>query len=99
MPAIIRLSREKHEDLATAIRTQAQICRLETVTVSPDVSSLTAGQNFIIVNAVLKGDFTNLRTFLIKLGEIQYLENTEEINIRQQTDKMEFKLKLRFATH
>lgn len=96
MPLKNKLSRKDQEQLLLILRSTAGQCNLEILSMSPDLSALT-GNTGIIVNAVLKGDFFNLRRFLIGVGAINYLDQIEDIHIRQQPDKMEFTLKIRFA--
>jgi hypothetical protein len=43
---------------------------------------------------VVRGDFLNFRKLLIGLGEVAYVERIEEIQIQQNPDALEFKMKV-----
>jgi hypothetical protein len=45
----------------------------------------------------MKGDLSNYRRFMIALGAVPYVDQIEEINIKQFADAMEFKLKIGVA--
>jgi hypothetical protein len=70
---------------------------MDVISISPDINSLSDNSNFLIVNAVISGDFFNFRKLLINLGEVPYSERVEEIQIQQNQDIMEFKMKIRLA--
>jgi hypothetical protein len=70
---------------------------LMTVSLTPDLTSLASSSNYLLHNAVVKGEFVNLRKMLIGLGNISYIDKIEEIIIQQQPDTMEFKIKIWIA--
>ncbi len=70
---------------------------LDTVSVSVDIHSVAARSPSLLVNTVLRGEFMNFRNFLIGLGELPYLERIEEIEVRQEPEFMEFRVKIRLA--
>jgi hypothetical protein len=65
-----------------------------TVSIIPDIANLTSDSQYLLYNAVVKGEFINLRQLLINLGSIPYLDRIEEISIGQYPDVMEYKIKL-----
>ena len=96
-PARNRLSREVINLFPTTFKDIAKKAGMGAISISPDLNSLTDDSKFLIVNAVIRGDFFNFRKLLIGLGEVPYLERVEEIQVQQNQDIMEFKMKIRLA--
>jgi hypothetical protein len=96
-PAKERLSRKLIDLFPTTLNDMAKKTGMDVISISPDLNSLSDNSNFLIVNAVIRGDFFNFRKLLINLGEVPYSERVEEIQIRQTQDSMEFKMKIRLA--
>jgi hypothetical protein len=65
---------------------------LTSVVLNPD--TVTGGGKFLSANTVLRGDFFNLRKYLINLGAIPYIQHIEEISIQQKPAAMEFNMKI-----
>ena len=78
-------------------RTIAGSAGLIMVSLKPDLSTSAASSAFFLHNVVLKGEFANLRKMLIGLGAVPYLDRIEEINIQQNPDSMEFRMKIWIA--
>jgi len=55
------------------------------------------GSKYLIYNATVKGEFANFRKLLVVLGEMPYVEQIEEMNMKQDSDSMEFGLKIGIA--
>ncbi len=70
---------------------------LVAVSVTSDTTNTTASSKFLLHNAVVKGNFTNLRKMLISLSSISYLDRIEEIRISQRADSMEYKIQIWLA--
>jgi hypothetical protein len=64
---------------------------------TPDLNTLAGSSSSLLHNVVLKGEFANFRKMLIGLGAVAYLDRIEEINIQQNPDSMEFKMKIWIA--
>lgn len=79
------------------VRTVAGMAGLITVSLRPDLSTLNGSSTSLLQNVVLKGEFSNFRKMLIGLGAIPYLDRIEEINILQNSDSMEFRMKIWIA--
>jgi len=79
------------------VRMIAGSAGLMMVSLKPDLSTSAASSAFLLHNVVLKGEFTNLRKMLIGLGAVPYLDRIEEINIQQNPDSMEFRMKIWIA--
>lgn len=96
-PAKNKLLRESMDLFPATLTSISKEAGMDVVSISPDINLLSSGSKFLIVNAVIKGDFFNFRKLLVGLGKIPYSESVEEIQIRQQKDAMEFRLKIRLA--
>jgi hypothetical protein len=96
-PAKERLSRKSIDLFPAAFRDIAKKAGMDVISISPDLNSLSDNSTFLIINAVVRGDFFDFRKLLINLGGVTYSENVEEIQIKQNQDVMEFKLKIRLA--
>ena len=92
-----KLSRDQVSLVPSTVRRIANNSAMETISVSPDVTSLADQSRHLLVRAVLRGDFMSFRKFLIGVGELPYLERLEEIEIQQDSYFMEFRMKIRLA--
>lgn len=90
-----KLSRDLVSVVPSTVRRIAKNSDMEAISVLPDVTSLADQSRHLLVGAVLRGDFMNFRKFLIGVGELPYLERLEEIEIQQDSDFMEFRVKMR----
>jgi hypothetical protein len=88
------LSRTQMDVVPATFREIAKKANLDIVSASPDLNFLGTESRFLPINATMRGDFFNFRKFLISLGEVSYLERIEEIQIQQNEDTMEFKIKV-----
>jgi hypothetical protein len=96
-PARSTLLRTQLNAIPATLREIARKANLDMVSASPDLNSLSSESRLLQVNAIIRGNFFNFRKFLIGLGEVSYMERVEEIQIQQNEDTMEFKIKLWFA--
>jgi len=64
---------------------------------TPDLNSAVGSSSSLLHNVVLRGELANFRKILIGLGSIPYLDRIEDINIQQNPDSMEFKMKIWIA--
>jgi hypothetical protein len=80
-----------------AFKDLAKKSGLMAVSLTPDLPSLATSSSYLFYNAVIKGEFVNLRKVLIGLGNIPYIDKIEEINIQQQSDTMEYRIKIWIA--
>jgi len=58
---------------------------------------MTGDSKSLLYNATVKGEFANFRRLLIGLGAVPFIDQIEEISIKQGRDNMEFKLKIWIA--
>ena len=90
-----RQDADKFQDLFRAIAIKAG---LMTVSLTPDLGTLTSTSPSLLYNAVVKGEFANLRNMLVGLGGVSYVDKIEEIHIQQYPDSMEFRIKIWIAS-
>jgi hypothetical protein len=96
-PARTKLSRGETEKFQKSFREEAQKANLMVMSLMPDPDSLGAGSKYLIYSATVKGEFANFRKLLVGLGEMSYVERIEEMNMKQDSDSMEFRLKIGIA--
>ncbi len=96
-PPKITVSREEAGKFQDVFKTITGKTNLRTISLTPDLSKLTANPPFLVQSAVLRGEFANFRKMLIELGGVPYLDKIEEISIQQFPDSMEFRLKMWIA--
>ena len=93
-PARNTLPRDQVSKVPKTFGEIAGKCNMEAVSVAPDLKSLNRGSRFLLFHTVVRGDFLNFRKLLIGLGEVAYVERIEEIQIQQNPDALEFKMKV-----
>jgi len=96
-PAPSKLSRQDFEKFQYAFRAEAGKAGLMVGSLAPDTKSLEGGSQKLLYNVTVKGEFANFRKLLAGLGSLPYIEQIDEINITQNSDSMEFKLKIWIA--
>jgi hypothetical protein len=94
-PESAKLSKDLVRVVPSTMRRIAKNSDMEMISVSPDVAALADQSRHLLVRAVLRGDFMNFRKFLTGIGELPYLERIEEIEIQQDPNLMEFRIKMR----
>lgn len=88
------LAQDKINTLPVTFSAAARMSGMSLVSSIPNLTALTGDAQSLSVNVVLRGDFMNLRKFLIHLGGIPYVRQIEEIIIQQKPDSKEFRLKI-----
>lgn len=96
-PAKIKLARQETDKFQKAFRAEAEKANLMVMSLMPDVQSMASGSQYLIYDAAIKGEFANFRKLLVGLGELPYIEQIEEMNIKQESDSMEFRVKIGIA--
>ena len=96
-PSKTTLPRQEASKFQDAFRAIAIKSGLMTTSITPDYSSLTGNSQYLLYNAVIKGEFVNFRKLLIELGGISYIDKIEEISIQQYLDSMEYRMKIWIA--
>lgn len=96
-PPAQALSFADADSFSEVFRTIAGKSGLMTVSLAPDIGSFSESSRSMIYSAVVKGEYANFRRMLIGLGAVAYVDRIEEISMRQYSDSMEFRLKIRIA--
>ena len=85
---------EKFQD---AFRAEGVQAGLMIISLMPDTKFLDSGSQSLLYNATVKGEFANFRKLLVGLGALPYVDQIEEIHLKQHNDAMECQLKIRIA--
>jgi hypothetical protein len=96
-PKKTTISREEAAKFQNVFRAIARQTSLMTISLTPDMSAISGSSKLLLHNAVVKGEFANFRKMLIALAEIPYLDRVDEIYIQQNSDSMEFRIKIWLA--
>ncbi len=96
-PAKTRLSRQDVDKFQDTFRVVAGESGLMTISMIPDVKTIASGSQNLLYNVTIKGEFANFQKLLVKLGALSYIDQIEEINIKQNSDSIEFRLKIWIA--
>lgn len=96
-PAKTKLSGQDVEKFQDAFRAEAGKASLMTISLIPETKSLDGGSQKLLYHATVKGEFANFRKLLVGLGALPYIDQIEEINLKQNSDSMEFKMKIWIA--
>jgi len=55
---------------------------------------MAGGSQNLLYTAMLKGEFADFRKLMIGLGSLPYIDRIEGINMEQNSDSMDFELKI-----
>jgi hypothetical protein len=89
--------RNQVEALAGSFRDIAKKANMDILYVTPALNSIGPDSRYLLVDVGIRGDFLSYRDFLIALGNLSCLDRIEEMQIQEDTDVMEFKLKIRLS--
>jgi len=93
-PRKTKLSKQEFDKVPDVIRQCAGKAGLMTVSVLPDVQTVMTIPHSILFNTTLKGELSNFRKFIIELGAIPYIDQIDDVSIKQYSDAMEYKMKI-----
>lgn len=93
MPEKRAISKGDAAQIFVTFRELAKKSALETLSIVPDISSLTISPEALPVNMVFKGKYFDFHNFLVQIGEIPYLEHIELIDIQQTPEAKKFGIK------
>ena len=93
-PGKAKLSRDNIGKISSIFNEAAQKSNLIFISGIPDVNTLKDDSAFLLVNVSAKGEFFDCRNFLVRLGEIPYLEKIESIQITAGRRLKELNLKV-----
>lgn len=97
MPQKISLPQAQVSTIPKFIDDAARKSGLSLISASPKIAGITGSAKMLPVHVTLRGDFFNLRKFLINMGAIPYIQHVEEISIQETPGAREFMLKILVA--
>lgn len=89
-----KLARQDLAKFQDSFHMEAKRTGLMVVALAPDTKSITGHSQYLTYSAILKGDFADFRKMLVGLGALSYVDQIQEVGIRQGSDSMEFKIKI-----
>ncbi|MRS01677.1 hypothetical protein EG832_00375 [bacterium] len=92
-----RLRRTEVSQFQDSFRMEAKKSGLMVVALAPDTKSVAGDSSYLIYSATMKGDFADFRKMLVGLGALPYVDQIQEIGIRQGSDSMEFRIRIGVA--
>jgi hypothetical protein len=92
-----KLKRDETDTVGRTFQKMARESSLQLAEYSPEIQSMIGETGTLKVSMLLKGDFFNLRPFLLQICRLPYLDKIEEITIKSAGDTKEFRLRLLLA--
>jgi hypothetical protein len=96
-PETAPLAREDAAKFKDDFRVIAEKSRMKIISFTPELSTLEGASKSLLYNIMLKGEFADFRKMLTGLGGVPYLDKIGEVDIQQNTDSMDFKMKIWIA--
>lgn len=93
------LMQDQIDKISVLLGDVARKSNIETVSVTPDVKSLTGGSALLTVHVVARGNFFSLRQFMLELESLPYMDRMEEIHVQDVSGNKEFKFKMKLAVN
>ncbi len=93
-PAKSELPREHMDQISASVKAIAGRSNAALLSFAPVLNTLAADSKFMEMNLAARGDFMSLRKLITGLGGLPYVEHIEEIQIRQESEHLELRLKL-----
>jgi len=92
-----KIGMESLANVISSFKDMARTSHLQVVMITPDFNSVNQMPGQLCINAVLKGEFTNLRGMLTELGGFSALRQIEEIGVESAQGGKEFRIKFWLA--
>ncbi|MEW6267026.1 MAG: hypothetical protein AB1641_28460 [Thermodesulfobacteriota bacterium] len=83
LPPRKKLPRDRIGQLNAIFLEAARQSGLEFEKVLPQVNSLNMNTGLLMVDVFLKGDFLNLRKFVVNMAQMPFVEHLERLNVRR----------------
>jgi hypothetical protein len=96
-PVRIKLAGQDANKFEDSFRIETGKSGMMIISLVPDIKTATGGSQSLLYNAAVIGEFANFRSLLIGLGALPYIDHIEEINIKQSSDAVEYRLKIWIA--
>lgn len=97
IPTQQKLKRNQTRDISFIFQELANRSMLELVDITPNVGSLLNESGYLTIDMLLRGEFIKLHEFLVKIGQIPYVDLIERISIRSVTNAKEIKVRVWLA--
>jgi Tfp pilus assembly protein PilO len=94
LPQPGRLEKARIGTIPASFRASAKASGMSLTEAKPDLGAMAGNAQVLPVDVVLKGDFLNLRKFLIALGGMPHVQRIDQISIQEMPDTKEFRLKV-----
>lgn len=96
-PKKTKLTRDETGKISSIFQKITQKSNLTLKEITPDIDALISGSEYLKLDLIVKGEFLDLRNFMLQLGELPYLEHIERIQIRSVQDSKEISFKILLA--
>ncbi|HON59121.1 MAG TPA: hypothetical protein PLT45_06245 [Smithella sp.] len=93
-PAPEKLSRENTAKFKSDFKAIADKSKVKLLSFTPNLSTLSGSSSSLLHQVALKGEFSGFQKLLIELGGIPYVDKIEDMEIRQNNDGMDLKMKV-----
>jgi hypothetical protein len=93
-PSPEKLSRENTAKFKNDFKAVAEKSKVKLLSFTPDLSTLSGSSSSLLHHVTLKGEFGGFQKLLTELGAISYVDKVEDMEIRQNNDSMEMKMKI-----
>ncbi len=94
LPEKGKLPRARIDTLPATFSAAAKAGGMTLVSALPNLNALTGDAQFLLVDAVLRGNFIHFRKFLVQIGALPYVHHIEEITIQGKEEMEEFRVKI-----
>ena len=94
-PVKAKLQQNEIDKVSTIFNEYASENNLNVEEITPDVNSLIDDSSHLKMYLKLKGNFSNLRNFLLRVGDLPYLDHIEQIQIRTVSESNDLELSLK----
>ena len=96
-PKKAKLTRDETGKISSIFKKIVQKSNLTLKEITPDIDALIGDSRYLKLNLIVKGEFLDLRNFMLQLGKLPYLEYIERIQIRSVQDSKEISFKILLA--
>ena len=93
-PESEKLPRENTARFKNDFRSLAEKSKVKVLFFTPDLGTLSGSSSSLLHRVTLKGEFGSFRKLLIELGGVPYVDKIEDVEIRQNNDSMDLKMKI-----
>ena len=95
-----KIARDDTSKILSVFQEIAQKSNFKLTDILPDTDSAIKGSGSLLVNVIMNGEFFYFRDFLFDLDKLPYIEHVERVQIQravQESEELEFRLKIWLA--